>query len=535
MISDELQIALGKNHRPFEFQITAYKLWKYSRKNISIDTPPGSGKTAVPMAAFLNSGSSFRGVMILPLKALVHEKYNLFKQKNSKDLKAALITGDEISGDDSFIYSTDGIIVFSTWEFFKFNLMKVSWDLVVIDEIQNLINTSRSGILISIITGLKSSGTRMIISGYGFTSQTEGLISPCEKIIEKSDITLSDFSILEKKPEALWKYIISEYTKETAFIVFVSTRKSCEVLLKKFRVLSEKNSKILPEQIEIYHSGLSIGRKTKLLQNISTLDIRIVISTTALAQGMDLPFTHVIIRDINIFSRGKLTESEIIQMAGRAGRRGIRARTAICDDIKLIKDEKFIPLKNYMRFILEILTTDEFSWETISETLSEIYAFRKYNLRNTVETMRMSGLLKYSSNTYQSVSKTWPENFNPENWCNFSMFIKKTSPESQFTVFDLVFLMLFFELIEWKKMKIPENHIPGKILEIWNSKPEQLSYFLEAREKTLKKYIQKTVHFLEYKHKHTVDGMDFYYILLKNIELPGNVKNAFISLSELFR
>ena len=56
-------------------------------------------------------------------------------------------------------------------------------------------------------------------------------------------------------------------------------------------------------------------------------DCRCVVTTAALAMGVNLPATHVLVRDLSYGLDGSLTEGELLQMAGRAGR-GIKTGQA---------------------------------------------------------------------------------------------------------------------------------------------------------------------------------------------------------------
>ncbi len=47
---------------------------------------------------------------------------------------------------------------------------------------------------------------------------------------------------------------------------------------------------------------------------------RCVVATTSLAMGVNLPATHVFVRDLLFQGEGKLSISQLLQMSGRAGR-----------------------------------------------------------------------------------------------------------------------------------------------------------------------------------------------------------------------
>jgi helicase len=69
-----------------------------------------------------------------------------------------------------------------------------------------------------------------------------------------------------------------------------------------------------------YHAGMDAEARTAVASGVLTGAIRVVVSTTALAMGVDLPVSHVIVRDTTFPGDGPLPAAIIAQMLGRAGR-----------------------------------------------------------------------------------------------------------------------------------------------------------------------------------------------------------------------
>ena len=57
--------------------------------------------------------------------------------------------------------------------------------------------------------------------------------------------------------------------------------------------------------------------------------IRCLVSTTALGAGVNLPASHVIVRDLTFGRDGPLPIRELMQMMGRAGRRDQKGWSAV--------------------------------------------------------------------------------------------------------------------------------------------------------------------------------------------------------------
>ena len=107
----------------------------------------------------------------------------------------------------------------------------------------------------------------------------------------------------------------------TSVLVFVYRKSSADALA---RQLTEA----LKAQVLSYHSGQSASDKASRRNAFNSGRCRCVVSTTALAMGVNLPATHVIVRDTTFFGVGKLPVDQILQILGRAGR-GDRAGTGI--------------------------------------------------------------------------------------------------------------------------------------------------------------------------------------------------------------
>jgi helicase len=98
-----------------------------------------------------------------------------------------------------------------------------------------------------------------------------------------------------------------------AAIIFVYRRDSAEALARKLRSL-------LGLPVLSFHSGLSSNERHNIRSQFVAGSCRCLIATTALALGVNLPATHVLIRDTTFFGVRCLRTDEILQILGRAGR-----------------------------------------------------------------------------------------------------------------------------------------------------------------------------------------------------------------------
>lgn len=69
-----------------------------------------------------------------------------------------------------------------------------------------------------------------------------------------------------------------------------------------------------------FHAKMRAATRENIFRAMSEGKIRIAVSTTALSMGINLPATHVFVRDITFSGFGDLNISDLLQMIGRAGR-----------------------------------------------------------------------------------------------------------------------------------------------------------------------------------------------------------------------
>ena len=76
--------------------------------------------------------------------------------------------------------------------------------------------------------------------------------------------------------------------------------------------------------VDFYHAGLSEGDKQKIVTNYSSGIIKVLVATSSLAWGVNLPAMAVIIMDTDyanpLTGKEPMSSADILQMLGRAGR-----------------------------------------------------------------------------------------------------------------------------------------------------------------------------------------------------------------------
>ncbi len=347
-------------------------------KNLLVSAPTSSGKTLIGEIAALNCFFNFKKKMIYlsPLVALAREKYNGFREKYGKlGVKIALSIGDYDSL-DPFLERCHWIIG-SNEKIDSLIRHKAPWinkvGLVIIDEIHLLQDPSRGPTLEILITLLKKLipksqflalsatvgnpeelsawlGAEILKSNWRPVKLYQGIFYQNQITFfqEKENYSLSS----DLSPEEA----ILENTLflKKQIIFFLSTRKNAEALAKKLsrfaisflefpqrrelEKLAQKIKKVLEAPtsqckklaecvrggVAFYHSGLLPRQRVLIEENFKKGVLKAIVSTTALAYGMNLPAFRAVVRDTKRFSLKMgityLPVLEVQQMFGRAGR-----------------------------------------------------------------------------------------------------------------------------------------------------------------------------------------------------------------------
>lgn len=307
-------------------------------KNLLIVSATASGKTLIgELAGIPNAIKGKKFMFLTPLVALANQKYRDFKKKYGKlGLNVAIRVGmsrikakEELSLPDEDINNADVIV--GTYEGLDFLLRsgKAS-DLgelgtIVIDEIHMLDDEERGPRLNGLIQRLKALFNDIQILGLSAT-------------IKNPDVIAKEFGMklieYDKRPVPLERHLIfarSEYEKED--IMAKITRAEYKNISKKgfhgqsiIFTNSRRKTHSITDYLEkrhinaaAYHAGLSYAKKNSIERDFANQKISTVVTTAALAAGVDFPASQVIFESLTMGNKW-LTNNEFSQMVGRAGR-----------------------------------------------------------------------------------------------------------------------------------------------------------------------------------------------------------------------
>ena len=340
-----------------EFQGQAIENGLLKGKNLLISAPTGSGKTLIGELAILKhllGNENHKALFLVPLKAVADEKYDEFCRKYEDFFAVKVSTGDFETIPEELSAAN---LIIATYERFD-SLLRTKPDwlsdiaVIVIDEIHMIGQKERGPRLESIIIRLKE---------YLPYTQLICLSATVKNWEELSD-WLQAYPIIsdERAVPLMMRTLVSknklnsilELVEKTIFIngqvlIFAMTRRDAEFLAERIasqlaHILKPKDNKIdvdlvsnlsiklkttLPKGVGYHHAGL-ISSDRKIVENYFRQGIiKVIVCTTTLSAGINVPARLVVIKDIRIGDSEKpirtLTSNEIFQILGRAGRPGL--------------------------------------------------------------------------------------------------------------------------------------------------------------------------------------------------------------------
>ena len=319
-------------------QYLAIKEGLLKGEDLLVVSATGSGKTLVGELAGISKalkGEKF--VFLTPLVALANQKYRDFKKKYSKlGLNVAIKVGrnrvkakGELNLPDSDVSKAD--IVVATYEGIDYLLRNgnssslSNLGVVLIDEIHMIDDEDRGTRLNGLIKRIKHLYPKTQIIGLSATVKNpEFLASEFNmKLVEYSErpVPLERHLVYvrneSQKRHLMQKLVKKEFNTKSKkgyrgqTIIFTNSRR------KTHQIANYLNNKHINAQA--YHAGLSYYKKEKIEKDFDKGKISCVVTTAALAAGVDFPASQVIF-DSLIMGNKWINPNEFSQMLGRAGR-----------------------------------------------------------------------------------------------------------------------------------------------------------------------------------------------------------------------
>ncbi|THH28499.1 hypothetical protein EUX98_g5689 [Antrodiella citrinella] len=358
----------------------------HSDANMVVSAPTGSGKTVLFELAIIrmlmNTGSRpVKCIYVAPTKALCSEKYRDWAIKfQALGVKCCELTGDTVHfGRGAWGDAKDANVIVTTGE--KWDSLTRNWEdhtrilaqiqLFLVDEV-HILNESRGSTLEVVISRMHARGNSVrfvmvsatvpniddvanwvghgISNGPAIIKEFGEEFRPCKlsRFVygQQRKNGVNDFVFTRNLDFRLFA-ILQQHAANKPVLIFCPTRKAvvqtAEHLMREYED-GLKAKKPLPwtkprriEQtfhdkkldglvlygIGIHHAGMTLDDRRAIETLFLSGLLRVIVATSTLAVGVNLPAHTVIIKGVKIFQNNVVQEYsdlDIMQMIGRAGR-----------------------------------------------------------------------------------------------------------------------------------------------------------------------------------------------------------------------
>lgn len=324
--------------------------------DVVLHSPTGSGKTYV-FELFYTRHFKGSAIYTVPTRALANDK---FREWRALGWNVGIATGD-------YSFNTSAPLVVATLETQKSRILEGrSADLIVIDEYQ-LISDSRRGANYELAIAAAQKGVQFLLLSGSVANRSEVVewlerigrrailvehkerAVPLEEIFSEAILNETSFSARGAWGRLARKIVSLEMSP---LLIFAPKRIDAEIIASKIaeefknepmvEISREKLSRagrklggLLKRGVAFHHSGLSAYQRCDLVEDMAKSGkLKVVVATTGLGAGVNFSMRSVIISDSEYEALGKiykLRPDELLQMYGRAGRRGLdKLGYAIC-------------------------------------------------------------------------------------------------------------------------------------------------------------------------------------------------------------
>jgi superfamily II DNA/RNA helicase len=316
-------------------------------RDVVVDAPTGAGKTFI----FELLQPSLRGqaVYTVPTRALANDKLAEWRRRG---WDVGIATGD-------LALRLDARVVVATLETQKGRLLRGDGPrLVVVDEYQMLADPVR-GVNYELSMALAPPGTQLLLLS-GSVANPHDVAEWLRRIgrdvvlISHKDrpVPLTDVDLLAL-PDAgttritgLWPRLIAKALRADLgpILVFAPRRNAAEELAMAFaaalppdaplvlsheqeRLAGSRLAKMLNARVAYHHSGMSYALRAGIVEPLAKNGhLRVVVATMGLAAGINFSMRSVVVTDTRYLAGNferEVQPDELLQMFGRAGRRGL--------------------------------------------------------------------------------------------------------------------------------------------------------------------------------------------------------------------
>ncbi len=318
-------------------------------RDVIVDAPTGAGKTWI-FELLVESGH-FKGQVVytVPTRALANDKRLEWQRKG---WQVGIVTG-EISE------QANAPVVVATLETQRERLLRGDGPrLLVIDEYQMLADPVR-GMAYEMVVALAPLETRLLLLS-GSVANARDVAAWLERLGRKAEVIRTrerpvpleemPVEMLERRaPKQLtgyWPRLAAEVLLSGLgpLLIFAPHRRDAEKIARQIagalpvpdrlaltreqeQVLGKDFSAMVSARVGFHHSGLSYQQRAGIIEPLAKAgQLRVVVATMGLAAGINFSMRSVMVSDTRYFDGQMdrdIAPDELLQMFGRAGRRGM--------------------------------------------------------------------------------------------------------------------------------------------------------------------------------------------------------------------
>ncbi len=338
---------------PDLWQQEAVRLLRAGR-DVVVHAPTGAGKTLV-FELLVEEGLAGQVVFTVPTRALANDK---LVEWRARGWRVGIETGD-LSVD------RDAPVVVATLETQKRRLLAGRGPaLLVVDEYQMLGDPAR-GLNYELALALAPASTRLLLLSGSVGNpgavadwlrrggREVGVVDHRERPVPLDEVPLD--ALPDRVPKTVhgrWPRLLARALQAGLgpVLVFAPRRRAAEDLARSLAaalpaadplILSPEQrvlagpalARVLKQRVAFHHSGLVYAQRAGLVESLAKANqLQIIVATTGLAAGINFSLRSVLVldREYRVADRHRLLRpDELLQMFGRAGRRGLDERGSV--------------------------------------------------------------------------------------------------------------------------------------------------------------------------------------------------------------
>lgn len=319
-----------------------------SGTDVVVSAPTGAGKTYI--FELLHQGRHLQGQAIytVPTRALANDKYAEWKEAK---WNVGIATGD-------IAENVDAPVVVATLETQLERLVRGEGPtLLVIDEYQMISDHARGANYEAAIALAPADTRLLLLSGSvanpedvvawlrGLNRQAEVVLTK-ERPVPLEEVPMETLPQRQRQFENYWpRFAAAVMIADLApLLIFAPRRKEAESIARRLAadlpmgdpleltpeqraVCGKDLATLIEKRIAFHHSGLSYGARAGVIEPLAKAgQLRVIVATMGLAAGINFSVRSVHVAGTTYHdgrSEHKLAPDELLQMYGRAGRRGL--------------------------------------------------------------------------------------------------------------------------------------------------------------------------------------------------------------------